>query len=563
MGKNKVFIFLLYILILLTTLSFFFVKFSVDGNRAILNALPSLNAGQIQYGNALSSNNSLAYIFFLSMTGLTCFVFVMFFYRFFRTEKIQLGCLKALGFRDMAIRSYFIVFTAALSLIGSLSGLLSGYLISDVLINANIRSYGVTGLIKAISPVSLAVGCAGSAAAFCVTAFLSYAFIRGKEPGRLIQGDKTSGAVKTTLLTADRIVNRIPVKNKLSLRIALRKPLAVLLILTAVMSFNVCIILGQSLLLSNQQIYASQTQGHAYEFDTRYDAVKTTDTAETGSAAITEGELPYLHDTAKLTVSGHSLEETVIGLYQGNGLYELQNTEGTPLPVPDADGIYINPGLADTYRVRIGDTLTLTIAGREYDFTVAGIASNAHLKTIYMNAGQLSERLDIPDGSYNGLWSMERPSDGGNSTDRARRMDTLEQNTSSNKTSSVINQVTGGVIGCILIFLALLVNFQDNLRDMQILKLLGYKAREIQRLLINIYRPIMWAAFLLTVIPSIFTAQSIQRSLSITTGDYMPFGISIAVLLILFAVLNILYLLVQLLFLAGIRTAKKERAHHL
>lgn len=40
-------------------------------------------------------------------------------------------------------------------------------------------------------------------------------------------------------------------------------------------------------------------------------------------------------------------------------------------------------------------------------------------------------------------------------------------------------------------------------------------------MLVNVYLPIVWAAFLITLAPGILLARSIQRSLSITTGDYM------------------------------------------
>lgn len=551
-GRNRIFVFLLFSLTFLTALSFFFVKFSIDGNKAVLDLLPSLNPQQIQYRNALASNTSLAYIFFISMTGLTSFVFVMFFYRFFRSNKKQIGCLKSLGFKDRSLCFYFVVFVAFLSLLGSLVGLLGGYFLSSVLIDANVKTYSVTGLIKDINPFSLIVGFVFSTAVFCFIAFLCYSFVRGKEPGLLISGEKNRQTVKGVLLIANKIVKIIPIENKFPLRIALRKPLAVLLIFVAVMSFNICVILGQSLNISSQKIYQAQTEGHNYEFDTQYSGWVT--------ESPTRNELPYLYSTVGFTVSNYKLEQTIIGLYQLNELYELQSTDGTLLPVPDVGSVYINPGLANTYGVRIGDILTLTIDNTNYDFTVAGIVSNVKSTTIYVNAAQLSEIIKAPDGSYNGIWSMDKMSNGGIVTDKAHRIDNLEKNAVSNNTSAVINQVIGGVVGCILIFLALLVNFQDNLRDMLVLNLIGYRAESIRKMLIDIYKPIVWTAFLLTILPSIFTAKSIQKSLSIATNDYMPFGTNIFVVLMIFVLLNIIYWVVQKIFLIGIKIIIKSGA---
>lgn len=200
-----------------------------------------------------------------------------------------------------------------------------------------------------------------------------------------------------------------------------------------------------------------------------------------------------------------------------------------------------------------GMFLQINISGKNHAYTVAGIAVNAKSASVFVNGAQLSEIMGIPDGSYNGIWSTERMPNGGDVTDKAHRIDVLARNAVSNNTSSVINQIIGGVVGCILIFLALYVNFQDNLRDMLILNLMGYRPKAIRRMLIDIYKPILWVAFLFTIVPSVFTAKSIQRSLSIATHDYMPFGTNILVILLIFVLLNLIYWLVQAIFLIGIK----------
>lgn len=107
-------------------------------------------------------------------------------------------------------------------------------------------------------------------------------------------------------------------------------------------------------------------------------------------------------------------------------------------------------------------------------------------------------------------------------------------------------------------FLALYLNFQDNQRDISILNLLGYSRREICRILVYIYRPIVWTAFIITLIPGILTAKHIQKALSAAIHDYMPFGTHIAVLLMLFIFLNVIYQLVEGVFTIGImRICKK------
>lgn len=104
--KDKVFLLLLFVLTALTSLSFFFVMFSIDGNMAVLNRMGKLTENQLLYRNALHSNTILAYNFFITLTALTAFVFLLFFYRFFRANKKQIGCIKLWGLKTASCRTF-------------------------------------------------------------------------------------------------------------------------------------------------------------------------------------------------------------------------------------------------------------------------------------------------------------------------------------------------------------------------------------------------------------------------------------------------------------------------
>lgn len=547
---NRIFVLLLLVLTILTSLSFFFAVFSIDGNMAVLNSLPGLSENQQLYKNALSSNTVLAYNFLSSLTILTAFVFVMFFYRFFRSNKKQIGCIKSLGFRDDSLCACFTIFVAVLSSFGAVLGLIGGYFLSDVLIEANTMTYSVTGLVKGVGLLSVLVGLAGPTAIFCTTAFFCYFFVRGKEPGALMAGNSNRAGFSAILRIANKISEFIPIKDKFPVRIALRKPVAVLLIIVAVMSFNVCMVLGRSLNISSQKVFESQTVGHNYEFDTRY--------SEYRVKPLPEGVLQYLDSSAKLTVGSNEIEQTIIGLYGLNDVFELQDAGGRILSVPVKGTAYINPGLSEIYDVNVGDILAVVIEGVEHTFAVADIATNAKSSGFYVNANELSDILKIPSGSYIGILSMSEMLDGIAET-KVQRIDNLNRNTVSNNISGVINQLIGCIVGTILIFLALYANFQDNTRDMLILNMMGYRVNHIRKLLIDVYRPVIWVAFLVTLAPSIFWARSIQKSLSISTNDYMPFGTNIIVVIIIFILLNVIYWLVQAIFGLGIKhTIAKE-----
>ena len=537
--KDKIFLALLLLLTMLTSLSFFFVMSSIDGNIKILNRLQNLTANQQLYKSALNSNRILGFIFWLSLVSLSIVVFVMFFYRFFRANKKQIGCIKTLGFKNSSLQLFFIAFTAVLAVLGAALGLFGGYALSDILIRANSKTYNVTGLTKNISGFSLVIGLAVSTIIFCITALLCYGFVRNKEAGVLLAGNNVQNRFPITLKIADKISRIVPVNKRLSLRIALRKPLSVLLLFVSVMSFNVCMILGQSLNISSSKIFHAQTAGHNYKYQIQYQEYKT--------AGIFSEAMIYINSTATITIDNYELERTVSGLYDINALYELKNKRNDLLTTPNTGYVYINPELSEIYGVKIGDVLAITIADEQYQFIVGEIAANAQTNHIYMNGEQLTEILGITAGSYNGVFSADKLK-GGTVTSKEQRIEELNRNSVSNKTSAVINQVTGILVGIILIFLALHISFQDNTHDILILSMLGHQAKYIRKLLIDVYLPVLWIVFVITLAPSMILARAIQNSLSVSTNDYMPFGINSFVIIIAFGLINIIYYGVQAAF---------------
>lgn len=547
----RIFLSLLLLLTILSSCSFFFVRCSIDGNMAMLEKMTVLSENQLLYRNALNSNTVLARAFLLSSVGLTSLVFVMFFYRFFRAGEKQIGCIKALGIRNGRLQFFFAAITMIFSEFGSVLGLVAGYVMSDILINANSRAYAVTGLVKGLNIMSLVTGLIFPGAVFALTAASCFGFVRNKEAGLLLSGSSRKSRGSVTLKAADRISRIAPPGMRLSLRIALRKPLSVLLLLGAVMSFLVCIILGQSLHISSRKVFDSQTRGHNYEYDIHFSQYCT------GEAP--EGAMTYMDGVAVLMLENHELERRVIGLYNMNELYELSNASGDLLSVPNPGRVYISPELSEIYGVKIGASMDVSIGGLQRTFIVEEIAVNAQSGSIYINGSQMTEITGALPGAYNGMLS-ETAVSGGTVVGRQERMEELNRNAVSNQVSGVINQVIGIMIGIVLIFLALYMNVQDNIHDILILNMLGQHTRDIRKLLIDVYLPVLCIAFLVTLMPAIILAREIQNSLSISTNDYMPFGVNGLVVIVGFLVLCLIYQGVQATFYFGVkRVMAKEQ----
>lgn len=579
--KDRVFVFLLLVLSAFTSAMYFFVHFSVDGNLRALEGLASWTEQQVLYRNGLISNGILARNVLLAFVGLTGFAFGLYFYRFFQGNQVELGCLKALGVTDGELGRYFALFAVCTALAGAVIGLAGGYAASDILIRAGEESYLVDGLVKGVNLGSLLVGLCSPPAAAGGVAIWAYGKIRGKETGILMAGGMGQLEVaaggkdgdwnryrKGMFRLADRAAGLVPEKHRLSVRLALRKPVPVLLILVSSSCFTIMFILAYSLTLSSGVIVRSQTEGHNYLYQTTFESPMI-------GGGESEGEVRFLAAPGVIEVGDCEIEQTIIGVEDSRDVFELMDMDEEILAVPKGDEVVVGNMLNELYGVEVGDEVTVIVLDGETDggaggnnrmvkakmrMKVAGIAFNAASESIYIEKTALGTMLSLSDGAYSGIWSMKPPALSGWGArvpymiqTHEEKLDVLRRDSVSNRSSAVINQVVGCFMGCILLYLALFLNFQDSIEEIQILRLMGYEPGEIRNMLIDIYRPVLWGAFFLTLWPGILMVKAVLKSLALQIGDYMPFQTNVLVIMGIFLLQNLVYWVVERSFQGMVR----------
>ena len=203
--KNKLFLVLMFLLCVFTSFMYFFVHFSIDVNEKSIANLAVVSEQQQLYQTAIISNNSLAGNFLLGSLLLTGFVIGMFYYRFFQDNKKQLGCLKTIGYTDKELVCVFLKTTGILALSGSAAGCIAGYFASDILIEANRKTYLIEEVQKGVSVTTLGIGLFVPCLVFLVLTYMMYGMIRKKETAVLItDASNRSGNLKV-LRMADRV----------------------------------------------------------------------------------------------------------------------------------------------------------------------------------------------------------------------------------------------------------------------------------------------------------------------------------------------------------------------
>lgn len=550
--KNKIFLMLLFIMTIFTSFLFFFIRFSIDGNMIVLNSLTTLSEQQLNYKNALMSNSRLSLIVIIAFTITTSLLFIMFYFRFYNVAKKQIGVLKAIGVKTITLQLYFTIFAFVFSSIGLLLGMLFGYFASSIPMTNNSRSYDVYGLVKGINLTSILLGILLPVIIFSVTMFLCNYTLYNKNNVTLLFNQKQNSKQSITLNIADVAVRKLPLKNKAPLRIALRKPLAISLIIVASTVFTVMLVLGWSLTLSSESNYKTQTDGHYYEYEAKFDEIQTEQNHK--------NTLYYLSVDGNVLNKGNEIEQTICGMDINDEIYTLKNQKDVTLGQLEAGFCYISLGTSEMYGIDINDSIKIKIKDKQIELTVKDIAYNAKTKTLVISREQLAIILEIPSQSFNGALSIDDLYPNATEVINSEmRKDMLERDKVTSAASAVMNNAIGIVSGIILIFLALFITFQDAQKDIIIMNTLGYQNKEIRKLLINVFLPILIIGFVIMAYPAVLIARSVQMSLSLSMGDYMPFSTNIWVILVGFATIATIYWLSQLIFSLGIKHSLKKK----
>ena len=319
----------------------------------------------------------------------------------------------------------------------------------------------------------------------------------------------------------------------------------------AIVTFSIMFVLSLSLTFSSSKILESQKAGRHYSYDISYDNYRKEE-AESASDSVT-----YLRYDVDLMIKGETIAYQALSLTSQNDLFQLIGSKGEILD--PTQGVFVNPELRENYGLKVGDTLELRVKGKRYQIKIAGFAENADLKTIYIPKDQASAMVAETNDSFNGRLTNNAQDKGqGRTRSLEEKLSAVQRSQTSNKASAIINQSIGVITGCLLIYLAVFIGLNGNMKTLLMFDLLGYKEREVYRILLNPYIAISNLLFLLTLPVAIYAARNIQTMTSLQTGDYMPFQLNWITFVYMFVILNALCFIIRFLFIQKVKKIRDD-----
>gem|GEM_PF-412992 len=535
---------ILSLIIIFTSFMYFFVHFAIDANLLRLGG-EQLSGNEANYFTALKSNQLLIRNITVAMVAIFSLILFLFIRGTLQRNRVQLAQLMSLGFSFSSVLASYALLICGLSLISSLIGLVLGFWGSDILLSANSQTYLVQGLSKGLSLQSVMTGILFLSLFLGALTYLAGLTVRKTDLALMMK--QTDGkSIRPGLM--EKLIQKLPMKHKFKFKLTLNHFSTLGLLLIAIVTFSIMFVLSLSLTFSSSKILESQREGRHYSYEVSYDNYR----KEEAESASDSDSVTYLRYDVDLKIKGEAIAYQALSLTSQNDLFQLIGSKGEILD--PTQGVFVNPELRENYGLKVGDTLELRVKGKRHLIKIAGFAENADLKTIYIPKDQASAMVDETHDIFNGRLT-NKPQEKGEGKVRSleEKLSAVQRSQTANKASAIINQSIGVITGCLLIYLAVFIGLNGNMKTLLMFDLLGYEEREVYRILLNPYIVISNLLFLLTLPVAIYAARNVQIMTSLQTGDYMPFQLNWITFVYMFVILNALCFIIRFLFIQKVK----------
>ena len=481
--------------------------------------------GEAEEGKTMGS---ILPVLFLAIAILTM---VTTMHRIATKEKLQIGTLKALGFKNRRILFHYTSYGLFIGAVGSVLGVALGYGVCKLIMSEN----GMMGTYFDMADWSAAIP------SFCypviigtvlLLTLISYLSVRRQLKGTAADALRPYVPKKMRKTVFERLKgwDKLHFGTKWNIRDLARHKSRSAMTLVGIIGCMVLMVGGLGMrdtlagfldLLDNDvSVYSTN--------------VNLTDNADTKEALALSDRI----DGDWESLSGISLDGETISLdilHNPKGLLNILDEDNKPIEMSD-EGVYLCLRLKD--KAQIGDTIRFSPYGsaKTYEAKVIGYNRAIMTESITMT-DTLADKLGIDyhiTAIYTDLTADEIPSSDliSGKQDQEQLMDTFDSFTQIMDSMVVILVIAAVILGIVVLYNLGLMSYVERSRELATLKVLGFRNRAIGRLLIsqNIWLTVIGVLIGLPagvgVLQWLLTALASEYELKLMLGP-LTYGVSI------------------------------------
>ncbi len=448
--------------------------------------------------NYTSMFQNLSYVFPVLAFAVAAMIVVSTLTRMIENQRIQMGTLKALGYRDHQIRAHYLCYALYPSLVGSLAGVFIGqYTLPDVIwgiVSHNSRyAYQLRAPISWLTWGMMALSI-GLSVIICLHAYNKAA---RETTANLLRPKPPKSGSRILLERIPYLWRHFSFNGKMIVRNLMRNKGRTLMALVGIICCNMLIICTFGL-LDSFDYFIGQYYTNTLQYDVRVDLDTTqSGTLESYQARLRQGaeKVDGIMEQSISLRFGDQSRAMLLTVMPDDQTSLHLGTDGTLLTMPK-EGVIVSAKQCQVMGISVGDTVDLILAGDEdtLHLEVIGTADTNIGQGVFMGKTAWEK---LRKGSFT-VTSLLLTNPTEDCIYRLNEMDEVtalkypteqfkQTMTIMDSTSVAFSILSGAALGLafVICYNMGLMNFTERTRDYATLKVLGYHQKEIRKLMLH------------------------------------------------------------------------------
>ncbi|AAK79501.1 MULTISPECIES: ABC transporter permease [Clostridium] len=487
----------------------------------------------------IKSTKSISSSMPIAILLLTCSMTGIIMLRMLQKEAVIIGTLYALGYRKREIRKHYLTYSLSIAVIGGIVGTILGglalkpmvtFMVSYFNVPTNYLSFDIKYVVISILlPI--------------IFLFISSYFIINKQlkhsPVDLMHGGIENS--KVNFFERHLKLDNFKFNSKFKIRQQLRSIPRSLLLLFGIIASTMLLLLGFA--TKNSMDFLMQesiTSTYKYKYQYIFNSLQTTSPSR--------GE--KFSETAFSLKSNNKTIITAYGINPNTRYLLLKDRSGNSL---DKNKVIVTKTLSDKLNIKENDKIKVInrFNSKVYTIRIDSIADTYSSQSLYMPLSRFNTMLNYPSGSYIGLWSDNKINIPENKLISTSNIDDFK--TALSTATKPLQYSMGSIslmsfiIGLIIIYVVTSLIIEENKENISLMKVLGYRKKEVYSLILNSSSFIVILGYLLGIPFLLGSLNALFKSMTSTMNLSLKVKLNFTYILIGFIVIYLTYEISNLL----------------
>ncbi|MFC5649723.1 FtsX-like permease family protein [Paenibacillus solisilvae] len=454
--------------------------------------------------------------------------------RMLKREGVIIGTLYAQGYRKSEIMKHYLRYPLIIAIIGGVVGTALGAAALSPMLDFMIGYFNIPIDSVSFNATHIAVSLLLPIVLLLASVYLVIRKSLTHSPIELMRG---GGEKRKVGFVEKRLkLNKFKFATKFKLREQLRSIPRSIFLLLGVMLATMLLLLGFTL-KSSMDFLLKDTYEEAFKYQHEY----VFNSLQQGDA-MGGGEAFSFAPFTQNAVDKQSF--SVYGVSPGSQSLSFKNADGDPLAF---DKVIVTKPLADRLNIKPHETIEMMgkLDSRTYTVTVDEIADSYIGEYVYMPLAAFNEMVGYPSDSYLGIWSKDALNVPEEALLSSSTADELQEAFASltQPMQAMLGAISlmSFIIGLIVIYIVTSLIIEENKENISLMKVLGYRKKEVYSLILNSSTIIVVLGFILGVPLLLSSLKAMYRSIAETTSFIMPVKVNYVYVAVGFVIIYLIF----------------------